>query len=147
MTMSLKREALEQSFEKVKPQAQEFVASFYSTLFTDYPEAQSLFAHSDMAKQQTMLLNALVFVVENLRQPDKMTEALHGLGVRHVNYGVLPEHYPLVGRTLLKTFEQYLGPEWSDEVKQAWIDGYSAITALMLDGAEYSEDILKLEGS
>jgi hemoglobin-like flavoprotein len=145
VTMSLNIEVLEQSFEKVKPQAHEFVASFYNALFTDYPEAQSLFAHSDMAKQQTMLLNALVSVIENLRQPNKMTEALYGLGARHVKYGALPEHYPLVGRTLLKTLEQYLGPNWSDEVKQAWTEGYSAITVLMLAGAEYPEHILKLD--
>lgn len=143
--MSLNVAALEQSFARVKPQAHEFVASFYNTLFTDHPEAQSLFAHSDMAKQQVMLLNALVFVVENLRQTDKLTEALHGLGARHVKYGALPAHYPLVGKTLLKTLEHYLGSDWSEEVKQAWTEGYGAITALMLEGSEYPEDILKLE--
>jgi nitric oxide dioxygenase len=143
--MALNVEVLEQSFEKVKSQAHEFVASFYTTLFTDYPDAQALFAHSDLVKQQTMLLNALVFVVENLRHPERMVEALQGLGARHVQYGALPEHYPLVGKALLKTFEQYLGSDWSEEVKQAWTDGYSAIAALMLEGAEYPEAVLKLE--
>jgi nitric oxide dioxygenase len=143
--MSLDVEVLEQSFEKIKPQAQDFVASFYNTLFADYPAAQPLFVHSDMLKQQTMLLNALVFVVENLRHPDELVAALQGLGARHVKYGVLPEHYPLVGKTLLKTIEQYLGPDWSEDVKQAWSNGYGAIAALMLEGAEYPAEILKLD--
>ncbi|NEQ84039.1 MAG: flavohemoprotein, partial [Moorea sp. SIO2I5] len=38
--MSLQVELLEESFEKIKPSATEFVASFYENLFTDYPAAQ-----------------------------------------------------------------------------------------------------------
>lgn len=107
--MALNVELLEQSFELVKPQADEFVASFYNNLFTDYPAAKPLFEHSSMAKQQQMLKGALVMVVENLRKPEVLSGALKGLGARHVKYGALPEHYPLVGNSLLKTLEQYAG--------------------------------------
>jgi nitric oxide dioxygenase len=61
-----------------------------------------------------------------------------------VKYGTLPEHYPMVGRTLLKTFESFLKKDWTPEVKQAWVDAYEAITSLMLEGASYSEEILRL---
>lgn len=97
-----------------------------------------------MKKQQQMLVAALVLVVDNLRDPDKLQETLKGLGARHVKYGTLPEHYPLVGNALLTTFEQYLKADWTAEVKQAWVDAYGAITALMLEGADYSEDEVKL---
>ena len=137
--MSLNVELLEQSFEKVKPEANEFVESFYSNLLTDNPEAKPLFAHTDMKKQRQMLLQSLVFTVDNLRKPDALSEALKGLGARHVKYGALPAHYPLVGGALLKTFEQQLGSEWTEEVKQAWVAAYGAITDLMLDGAEYDK--------
>ncbi|MEO1147538.1 MAG: globin family protein [Cyanobacteria bacterium J06638_22] len=135
---------LEQSFEKVKPQASEFVASFYDNLFTDYPGAKPLFAHSDMEAQQAKLLDSLVFVVENLKNPEALVETLRGLGARHVEYGALPEHYPLVGNSLLKTFEQYLKADWTSEVKAAWIDAYGLITEVMLDGADYSPDAVEL---
>jgi nitric oxide dioxygenase len=135
---------LEQSFEQVKPQAQEFITSFYDNLFTDYPAAKPLFAHTNMAKQGDMLLTSLVFVVENLRKPGALTDALKGLGARHVKYGALPEHYPLVGNTLLKTFEQYLGSNWTPEVKAAWVDAYGLITEVMLDGADYSKASVQL---
>jgi nitric oxide dioxygenase len=82
------------------------------------------------------------FLVENLKQPGALTEALQGLGARHVKYGALPEHYPLVGNTLLKTFEQYLGDAWTGEVKQDWVDAYQVITEVMLVGADYdSKDV------
>ncbi|MEM1241947.1 MAG: globin domain-containing protein, partial [Cyanobacteria bacterium P01_H01_bin.26] len=103
--MSLNVELLEQSFELVKPQADEFVGSFYNNLFTDYPAAKPLFEHSDMTKQQQMLKGGLVMVIENLRKPEVLSKALKGLGARHVKYGALPEHYPLVGNSLLKTLE------------------------------------------
>ncbi|NEQ82790.1 MAG: flavohemoprotein [Moorea sp. SIO2I5] len=143
--MSLQVELLEESFEKIKPSATEFVASFYENLFTDYPAAQPLFDTTDMVAQKKKLLASLVLVVENLRKPDTLSSALKGLGARHVKYGALPEHYPLVGNTILKTFEQYLGADWTPEVKQAWVDAYGAITTIMLDGADYSSQEVELD--
>lgn len=140
----LKVELLEASFEKVKPQADAFVASFYENLFADYPAAKPLFEHTDMSKQQNMLKMGLVTVVENLRNPEALTSTLKGLGARHVKYGALPDHYPLVGNSLLKTFEQYLNADWTSETKEAWVGAYGAITALMLAGADYSPDEVKL---
>ncbi len=142
--MSLQVEVLEQSFEKVKPQADDFVSSFYDTLLTDNPDAAPLFSGTDMAAQKKKLLASLVLVVENLRKPEVLSDALKGLGAKHVEYGALPAHYPLVGGALLKTFEKYLQGDWTPEVKQAWVDAYGAITDLMLEGADYDADETKL---
>ena len=142
--MSLQVELLEKSFEEIKPQANEFVDSFYQNLFTTYPEAQPLFAHSNMTTQKKKLLDSLVLVVENLKNPDVLGNSLKGLGARHVKYGALPEHYPLVGNSLLMTFEQYLQKKWTPEVKQAWTEAYGAITEIMLDGADYSQEEVAL---
>jgi len=141
---ALQIELLETSFEKVKPCANEFVASFYDNLFTDYPAAQPLFAHTNMKEQGHKLLMSLVFVIENLRQPGELTAALKGLGARHVKYGALPEHYPLVGNSLLKTFEQYLGADWTADTKAAWVDAYGLITEVMLEGADYDAEAVAL---
>ncbi|MBE7384314.1 MAG: globin [Leptolyngbya sp. SIO1E4] len=138
---------LEQSFEKIKPRANDFVGSFYHNLFTDYPAAEPLFTHTNMTEQGKKLLTSLVFVVENLKQPGALTEVLQGLGARHIRYGALPEHYPLVGNSLLKTFEQYLGADWTPDVKQAWVDAYSLITEVMLEGADYSQAQIQLDPS
>ncbi|HHP7231366.1 MAG TPA: globin family protein [Xenococcaceae cyanobacterium] len=143
--MSLKVELLEQSFEAIKPNADAFVSSFYDNLFTANPEAKPLFTTTDMEAQKQKLLKSLVLVVENLRMPDVLENALRGLGARHIEYGALPEHYPLVGSALLTTFEQYLGDKWTLEVKQAWIDAYGAISQIMLDGADYSQVEIALE--
>ena len=145
--MSLQVELLENSFEKVKPVADEFVNSFYTNLFTMYPEAKPLFDTTDMEAQKKKLLASLVLVVENLRKPEVLGDSLKGLGARHVKYGALPEHYPLVGNALLTTFEQHLNSEWTEEVKGAWVDAYGAITTLMLEGADYDQKQVDLDSA
>ncbi|MEG3967249.1 pentapeptide repeat-containing protein [Microcoleus sp. T2B6] len=133
--MSLNVELLEQSFEIIKPRADEFATTFYDNLFKLYPEVKPLFANTEMEKQQKKLINSLVLVVENLRSPEALGPVLNALGGRHVGYGAIANSYPAVGEALLMTFEEYLQEDWTIEVKQAWIDAYGAITALMLKGA------------
>jgi hemoglobin-like flavoprotein len=48
----------------------------------------------------------------------------------------------MVGRTLLKSFSTSLGLAWTPEVEQAWIEAYTAIAELMLDGAAYPAEVL-----
>lgn len=145
--MSLNVEVLEQSFERVKPYATQFASSFYQNLLNDYPQLQPLFANTTMAEQEKKLIMSLVLVVENLRNPGYLTTVLQQLGERHVRYGAMREHYPLVGAALLKTFESYLKADWTPEVKQAWIDAYGVIVDIMLAGANYGEEISKLENA
>lgn len=139
--MSLNIEVLEQSFSRVKPHASEFAAKFYQNLFTDYPQVRSLFANTDMQTQENKLMQSLLLVLLNLRYPDAWTGVLKDLGERHVRYDTMQEHYPIVGATLLKTLEFYLGTSWTPEVKQAWSDAYQEIVNIMLQGAAGAEKI------
>jgi hemoglobin-like flavoprotein/uncharacterized protein YjbI with pentapeptide repeats len=134
--MALNVDLLEQSFERIKPSADEFVASFYENLFAAHPEVRPLFANTEMEKQQKKLLNALVLVVENLRNPEVLGAVLNSLGARHVGYGAIPDYYPAVGQALLLTFGQYLQDDWTPEHKQAWTDAYGAIVAQMVSETE-----------
>ncbi|MBP5973515.1 pentapeptide repeat-containing protein [Brasilonema sp. CT11] len=128
-------ELLESSFHKIKPRTSEFVASFYENLFTSHPEVKPLFAKVDMATQHKKLLQALVLVVENLRDPEALGDVLNALGARHVGYGAIPKYYGAVSKALLSSFEQYLQQDWTPEVNKAWTDAFRAINALMLKGA------------
>jgi hemoglobin-like flavoprotein len=142
--MSLSVELLEQSFESVKSRGEEFTAQFYAALFSDHPTVKPLFDNTHMDEQGKKLFASLVLVVDSLHKPEILESAVKGLGTRHVKYGVLPEHYPMVGGSLLKTFESVLGPDWTADVKQAWADAYGAVTQLMLEGADYPPEVLKL---
>jgi nitric oxide dioxygenase len=132
--MTLQSELLETSFQAITPCGEEFVTAFYERLFTHFPQTRAFFASSDMKEQRKKLLGALALVIQNLRKPEVLTSALHGLGRRHVAYGVLPEHYPIVGIVLLETFADFLGDNWTPVYHDAWTQAYEAVCAIMLEG-------------
>ena len=140
--MAINTNLLETSFACLREHETEFTACFYSTLFSDYPQVQPLFSHIQMNEQAKKLFASLVLVVNNLTKPDVLTDVLQGLGTRHVKYGVLPEHYPMVGSCLLKAMARTLTEQWTAEVEAAWTEAYAAITEIMLEGPPYPSETL-----
>lgn len=134
--MSLNVTLLEESFAALRPQAALLGERFYANLFTTYPETRALFAHTDIAAQQQKLVASLVLVIDNLRNPEALQSALHALGARHVHYGAVAEHYPLVGEVLLTTMAELMEDQWTPAHRQAWSDAYTAVSGLMLEGAQ-----------
>jgi nitric oxide dioxygenase len=132
--MTLQIELLESSFQAIAPRGEAFVSAFYERLFTRYPQTRAFFSSTDMKEQRKKLLGALALVIQNLRKPEVLTSALKGLGQRHVNYGVRPEHYPIVGAILLETFADLLGERWTPAYHDAWAEAYETICAIMLEG-------------
>ena len=127
-----KVEVLEASFAAVAAQPADVAELFYGRLFARYPAVKPLFAHISMRKQQQHLMDALVTVIDNLRQPDAVEAVLKELGERHIDYGALPSHYHAVTSTLLATLRDVAGDAWTDEVDDAWHDGLEAVVSVML---------------
>ena len=136
--MALQIELLESSFQALAPCGEAFVTAFYERLFTRFPQTRAFFASTDMKEQRKKLLGALALVIQNLRKPEVLTSALKGLGQRHVNYGVRPEHYPIVGAVLLETFSDVLGDSWTMAYHEAWAEAYGVVCSIMLEGASVS---------
>jgi len=134
--MGISIQAIRSSFEIVKPLAKDVADRFYQNLFHDYPEAKELFAGVEMQKQKTALIGSLVTAVENLENPDTLTRFLLALGERHVRYGAEDIHYDWVGATLLKTFGEFLGEHWTDELQQQWAMLYEILADAMKAGAK-----------
>jgi hemoglobin-like flavoprotein len=133
--LTLQIELLETSFQAIAPCGEAFVKTFYERLFTHFPQTRAFFVSTDMKEQRKKLLGALALVIQNLRKPEVLKVALQGLGHRHVAYGVLPEHYPIVGAVLLETFADFLGERWTPAYHDAWAEAYEAVCAIMLEGA------------
>ena len=114
--MSLDLEALETSFDLVAPRGDELMDEFYSRLFAAAPAVRPLFP-DDMKKQKTMLLGALVLLRKSLRNLDAIVPKLRELGARHVAYGARPEHYPVVGATLIPRWPRSPGTSGSPSTR------------------------------
>jgi hemoglobin-like flavoprotein len=139
--MTVESELLESSFQAIVLHGEAFVTAFYERLFTQFPQTRAFFATTDMKEQRKKLLGALALVIQNLRKPEVLTSALKGLGQRHVEYGVRPEHYPIVGTILLETFADFLGDDWTSEYHDAWAQAYEAICSIMLEGANIATPV------
>ena len=115
--MSLDLEALETSFDLVAPRGDELMDEFYARLFAAAPAVKPLFP-TDMKKQKTMLLGALVLLRKSLRNLDGIVPTLRSLGARHVAYGARPEHYGVVGATLITSLSVIAGRTGSPSTRR-----------------------------
>jgi hemoglobin-like flavoprotein len=136
--MTLDLEALETSFDLVAPRGDELMDEFYTRLFVAAPAARPLFP-ADLKRQKTMLLGVLVLLRKSLRNLDAIVPKLHDLGARHVAYGARPEHYPVVGASLLAAMAAIAGELWRPEYERAWGAAFEVVAAAMLDGAAQVE--------
>ncbi len=129
-------DAVETSFRLVAPIAEPAAAIFYERLFALDPSLKPLFAGTDIRDQGRKLMQAIGFVVGNLRRPDALLPAVAALGARHAGYGVRPSHYDTVGQALLATLAEGLGPNFTDDVRDAWAAAYGLLAQTMIAAAE-----------
>ncbi|MBE9128656.1 MULTISPECIES: globin family protein [unclassified Coleofasciculus] len=140
MTLDINR--LETSFAQIKPHANKFSDDFYKNLFIKYPELEILFQKTSLENQEKKLIASLALIIENLHNPNQLSLALKSLGAYHVGTGTLTEHYPFVGQALLETLALYLAESWTSEMEQAWLNAYTFISEVMLEGAENPQQYL-----
>jgi hemoglobin-like flavoprotein len=126
--------AVQTSFAKVAPIAEQAAALFYGRLFETAPQTRALFG-GDMHAQGQKLMAALTVVVSGLDKIEAVVPVAQDLAKRHVAYGVKPEHYPLVGAALLWTLEQGLGDGFTPELGAAWAAAYSILSETMIAAA------------
>jgi hemoglobin-like flavoprotein len=64
-----------------------------------------------------------------------LTEILMDLGANHASYGVQPEYFVSMGRALLASIKEQLGDGvYTEEVKDAWVEVYGALSYDMIRG-------------
>ncbi|GAA2431573.1 hypothetical protein GCM10010191_51730 [Actinomadura vinacea] len=125
---------LKDNFALVGTHGQDVTAYFYSDLFERDPALRPLFPAS-MAKQEQMLLEALVQVVSLVDDAPALVPYAQELGRRHAGYGVTSEHYPQVGASLLATLEYFSGPAWNQELANDWATAFGLLSQIMSEAA------------
>ncbi|GAB3207044.1 globin domain-containing protein [Marinactinospora thermotolerans] len=116
----------------------ELAERFYDHLFELVPEIRSMFS-KDMGPQHLRMSRALLGVIRHLDQPEEVQEELRRLGARHhTALGVKPEHYPYVGRAMVRAVSE-LSPTWSSRMSSSWVTVYEWIAASMMSGAETAQ--------
>ena len=123
--------AIQGSFTKVVPIAEQAAALFYGRLFEIAPEVKPLF-RGDMTEQGRKLMATLGVVVNGLGNLESILPAASALAKRHVDYGVKAGDYAPVGAALLWTLERGLGKDWTADLAAAWGAAYAVLSDYMI---------------
>jgi hemoglobin-like flavoprotein len=134
--MGLRPEVIRESFNLLKPYADEFISNFYENLFKSYPDAKKLFEDVNMDLQKKQLVGSLAYIVNHLEDSERLVGYLKAMGEKHVDYGVQEEHYSWVGASLLKTFSDAFGDKWADPYKEQWETAIGFIAETMIEGSK-----------
>jgi len=125
---------VQETFKAVVPIKDTAADLFYGRLFEDDPSLEALFP-ADLTEQKQKLMATIATAVGGLDNLEDIVPVVQDLGIRHIAYGVKPEHYDTVGGALLWTLEQGLGEAFTPEVKAAWTEVYTVLATTMKDAA------------
>ena len=124
------------SFADVLKAAPALTQNFYETLFILDPSLRPMFKQ-DLKESGEKLMATLKVAIMGLSDMEKIKPILENLGRGHVtDYGVKTEHYDTVGRALIMSLEKCLGPSFSDEIREVWLETYRTVAGVMIAAAE-----------
>lgn len=123
---------LRENFALVGKKSEDLAAFFYADLFARDPGLRELFPEA-MDQQHEKLLGALAQIVSLVDDTDHLVPYLQKLGRHHNALGVVHEHYPQVGSSLLATLEHFSGSAWNEDVRQDWATAYGLVSQVMLE--------------
>jgi hemoglobin-like flavoprotein len=121
------------TFELLAAQGLAPVELFYERLFTAAPGTRALF-RADPVHQARKFLSSLRVIVSALDSPIKHVAVLQSLGERHRGYGVAPEHYAVVGETLISVLAERLGELFTRDAEAAWARAFELMATIMTGG-------------
>ncbi|MBF8778013.1 NO-inducible flavohemoprotein [Pseudomonas fulva] len=113
---------------------------FYQMMLNEYPEVRPLFnqAHQASGDQPRALANGVLMYARHIDQLEQLGGLVGQIINKHVALQILPEHYPIVGRCLLRAIEEVLGKDIATaEVIDAWGAAYGQLADILM-GAEES---------
>ncbi|RBQ14572.1 flavohemoprotein [Spongiactinospora rosea] len=133
--MAIDTALIRRSWSLVEPRQSKVAADFYALLFSRYPQVRGMFPAA-MDLQRDRLLHALTRVVLSLGEIEGLSAYLGQLGRDHRKYGVVPEHYPMLGACLITAMRVNAGGNWLPAYDQAWAAAYDLVARVMAEAAE-----------
>ncbi len=133
--MSVNPRIVKESFTHIEPFADRAATYFYARLFAENPHLRTLFPPA-MDAQRDRLFQAIAKLVWSLDSPGTLETHLAQLGRAHRKYGVLPEHYPAMGRAFIATMRRFSGETWTGETEREWAAAFTLAATTMIQAAE-----------
>jgi len=128
-----------QSWRAGQDEEATFSAVFYQRLFDAHPDVVNLFS-GDMERQQQRLTNTLTEAVDLVPEPGNLLLLLRAAGVRHHHYHVQQDHYQMMAPSLMDTFREFLGDEFSAAHEADWLRFFDCMSIVMRDAMAHATD-------
>lgn len=129
-------ERIEESWRCLEPLRTALGESFYARLFELDPSLRDLFVLVEMESQSAKFLAMLHEVLSAVRDPEAFRATLVASGARHRGYGVMAQHYKVVGEALIWALEQTTPIPLSADARRDWIEAYTLMAHVMQKGPE-----------
>ena len=109
---------------------------FYARLFEHQPELRAVFnqGHQRSGQQQQALAGAVAAYAAHIDDPTPLAPVLERIAHKHVSLGIRAEHYGVVGRHLLASIAEVLGPDLATpELIEAWRQAYGQLAEVLVN--------------
>ncbi|MEO9138559.1 MAG: FAD-binding oxidoreductase [Jatrophihabitans sp.] len=129
------RSTVRTAWDLVSDRADALIRMFYAELFLALGDDAFAMFPASMTQQRADFGRALVqWVVTD--DPDSMSVHLAQLGADHRKFDVEPQHYDLVGSSLIRAWRGLLGDAWTEDFTSAVTASYTRLASIMIDGAQ-----------
>ena len=113
----------------IKEKKEEITTTMYEIMFTNHPEVKELFKNAEPT-QYKKLANAVYAYAANIDKLDALKAGIETMAQAHIKTNVAPEHYPIVGESLLAAITKVLNP--NQEVLDAWAQAYEFLANILI---------------
>lgn len=134
MLSSVSKPYIDASVPVLREHGVAITTAFYRNLFIEYPDLKNLFNMGNQAQgiQQQSLAAAVFAYAANISNPDVLTPVISRIVHKHVSLGILPEHYPIVGRHLLGAIKEVLADAATQPLLDAWAEAYGLLADALI---------------
>jgi nitric oxide dioxygenase len=84
-------------------------------------------------RQVVSLAQAILAYAKNIDNLAALTPAVRRIANKHASLHIQPEHYPIVGKHLLRAIKEVLGDAATDEVIEAWGEAYGFLADIFIN--------------
>src|SRR5262245_4183605 len=88
----------------LQQRGEQITRHFYELMFREHPEVKAFFnqSHQAAGTQPKALAGAVLAYAAHIDRLEALADAVPRIVHKHAALGVLPEHYPIVGKCLLQ---------------------------------------------
>ena len=115
----------------VAKNAEAITTTMYEIMFTNHPEIKVMFKDAE-PNQHKKLAGAVSAYAANIDNLGALDKAIEKMVAAHIKTKVLPEHYPIVGVSLLEAIGKVLGEAATPEVIDAYKEAYFFLADILI---------------